>query len=1573
MENSMSVKLEPRTLHFDLSWFSQNREFTLLTGGGRKVVLKRYADYGSKMDEHRSRNAALRMIPEDRLRNITHFCEDVHMNASKTSMRRIVFPSLDNHPLPEIAMVFPHIPRSHVVAAHSRFYRKGRRPAHPYALGAYHVPEEQYEEMLAGAQGGNAHAIQFDAQDIQPPGVTAQAIVLHHPELGSVNPGVMSFVKDQYLNPLTNPDMSNFVQYLQNTAPGEGSYTWYNKSWAMWAENEDGSGPMVPAAVNIDLKYKNGETVTNWPKPDGADYQGLPAYNLTDQYDPPNGNPSNQSVIDAAGPSVKSTLLFTKNDNSLNGLLWTKQNGVTQRPPSPPTVTRSAAPNKATAAASRAVVADAGSSAKGFAVKNQTSSYGLDIYDLSFDATSKTVTLPLKNWPSRYLGAYVQFQKQDGTVIKRADIPNWPNLLPLEFLGPLLQPSDSKNYLDWLSSGNSIFGVPVPPLTQTSDLKFLWPDSASKALVLLGGLGCASGFKDWDNDVDVVGVLGTGIVNFGVGTIMLVVDAYVINPFLEGLKGDGKVAFYAVAGVIGASALVVGVAEKDNSFGKSILSKLGGIAASVVFGQVADRLIKAGARQFLKVFFELSAELMSELTAEEAVEAVPIAGWALRVVAVAADIAALASTTVECIVSPATYSLEVLHTMDLTVTLKPDPTHGKPGFSPVWPAVSDHYVIQVKYPSGNNQEGGTTYTKAGPMPGQHDQDIVVKFPGIPAGGKIEVVANVYSSNDWLAGMWNSGWLDAVPDANDELTASGSIVEFLVPLTSTTNYSQKQTLGYEASSKHFWAVSSFTVDASLVPDFDKGGAPDAAIQKAFSDNGDPLSSSAMITVSAKMREWMLTDSQSGATFDVNAKQIFIGTVFQISLSTYQSPLDAGGATPGSINDKFGDEQYPLPDGSQITVVTAGKRWTIALPGQLPLFELDTNGTNIDVKQTGYELTVQNKAQPAPPLPQSYPLSGSPTGNALGALQNIIINNKEFELGYAYLASGQNMPIDDQPGATDVPMYAMQSISTLGQPQVQIIQPTKGFSQPTFLAYDQFGLTPLFSLDASYASQLQNGPVSADVAKQFADFGYKLPNGSIVTVVTPNKDWTIGLPGSAPDYELRTTTVQQNGKAVQQLGIYTYPVPGLDNFFLEPQPKVQSKPLNFYLRGVKLDTPPGEYQFNYSSPSDLDIWGVFQNETPFQEMAVHPSGYVIALDNTNAKMFTLKLPATAMAPDKAPLAMPLAGKGGRPGLLDSPQAMTVTADGRILVLETGTRYIAQQRIQAFDVKGNPVPSFSVNQPSFQITNGADTIIAQLDGQQVSPALLALFQQNFTPALAPKAVLSDSLSSVTADLDQSTVDGTLLATLQQYGLAGDAAKTTDFKVAVTTAGKLWFVTDTVSSATYDVRLVTDPSTEFNALDVFLQFGLSIMIQSAGNNWKIEDSVNGMTFGITKAAKSSTLTVQELSSWMPLRTQSVKGSLSYLDIASETKGYIYVLGVIDNNYNSTKDPADLVFQLDIYNPDGSPLLNAPQTGLNAGKITVDQYRSLFSLNFNVVIGPNSRTEPGVSQWIPSTPAPAT
>ena len=1576
----MSHKTEPHLLHFDLSAFTKPREFTLLAGEGRKVALNRYADFPHAMEEHREANLALRLIPTAQLHRITHFCAGAELSTTKVSMRRVIFPSLDDHPLPEIAVAFMHIPRSHITAAHARFYRKGRKPKMPYALSAYGVAEHVYSALLVNGRDGVPHDIHYDASLVVPPGKTAQTIVLNHPELGSVAPGMMEYITQEYLNPSQNLDMSDFIQYIQQTQPGEGSFTWYNKSWAKWSKNADGTGEMVPAEVDVNIKYKDGEKVTDWPVPPGAGYQGMPTYDLTDSYDPPQGNPDNPSVIEAAGPVVRSTLLATKNNDELNGLLWSKQDGVTDitstslsmkgspgARPAPKTTQRFGVRSGRSRLAESSALTD---SAKGYTLKNVTSSYGVYTYDLSYNATAKTLTVPVKNWPSRYLGAYVQFRKEDGSIIDRKDIPNWPDNVPVEFLTHIMQPSPSKNYLNLLSSGNAVFGVPVPPLTQTTNLTFPWPQQATTAQLMLGGLGCASGFRDWDSDVDVVGTMGTGLINYGTGTIMLLASVYFINPFIAGLKGNAKIGFYVVAGVVGVGALIVGVVLKDQSSGKFILSQLANTAASVLFGAVAERAIGVAARAFLEAFFGLSAAFMAQLTAAEAIEAVPVAGWALRVASVAADIAALTATTVECVLSPATYSYEILHTMDLHVTVSPDPSHGKEGFKPVWPAVANHYVIQVKYPSSTDQDGGTTYTLAGPMPGANDAPIKVTFAGIPAGGKVQVNANIYSDTDWLAGTWNSGWIDASPDANDDLFAAGSIVEMLVPLTSSTHYGHKETLAYSDAAKHFWQVAAFGISADLAADFDKGGTPDAAINAAFAANGNTLSPKATIKVNTPLASWTLTDPERGVTYSVTTQQIYIGKVFTLPTATYLGALNAGGPVPQALQDAFAEQNYPLPSNAAITVVTVNRKWTIAVPGQLPLFELDTNDTNIDVKQTGFQLAVQNTAQPAPPLPKLYPLSTAPTGNELGALQNIIINDAEFQLGYAYLASGQNMPIDNQPGNTNIPMYAMQSISTLGSPQVQIYYPTKGFSLPTFLTYDQFGLTPLFTIPLTYQSELRNGPVPADIADEFAKFGYPLPAGAVITVISTN-DWSIGLPGEQPLYELRIITDDVAGKAVQQIGIFSFPVPNRDNFFLEPQPARPGSPLNFYLRGVDLHQPPGQYTFDYSKPGDEAIWGIFQNDSPFQEMAVHPNGYVIGLDNTNAKLFTLKLPGQAMAPDKAPYAMPLAGKGGREGLLDSPQAMTISADGRILVLETGTQYLPQPRIQAFDVKGNPVPSFSVGQPSFQIAHGAEAIIAELDALNISLELLQLFQQNITPALAPKAIQFDGLEDVIADLDARKVDEALLATLKLYQLAGPEAKTTDFTVTVTTPGTLWFVTDTIGQGVYDLRFGPGPS-GFGAIEIYLQFGLSVVIRSEGFDWKLSDSVNGMTFEVTKALTDSTLTVQQLSSYMPLRAQAVKGTLTYLDVATETKGYIYVLSVIDNNYNASKNPADLVFQLDIYNPDGSVLLDKPQAGLNAGKITVDQYRSLFSLNYNVIIGPNSRTEPGVSQWIPSTPAPA-
>ena len=87
--------------------------------------------------------------------------------------------------------------------------------------------------------------------------------------------------------------------------------------------------------------------------------------------------------------------------------------------------------------------------------------------------------------------------------------------------------------------------------------------------------------------------------------------------------------------------------------------------------------------------------------------------------------------------------------------------------------------------------------------------------------------------------------------------------------------------------------------------------------------------------------------------------------------------------------------------------------------------------------------------------------------------------------------------------------------------------------------------------------------------------------------------------------------------------------------------------------------------------------------------------------------------------------------------------------------------------------------------------------------------------------------------------------------------------------------------------------------------------------------------------------------------------GAVVYLDLAADTLGYTYVLSYVGNGTS----PAN--YRLDIYDPDGSFLVRT--TGIAAGRMTVDPFRTLYTLNYQTVSGA-PRVEPSISQWIPTT-----
>jgi hypothetical protein len=334
-----------------------------------------------------------------------------------------------------------------------------------------------------------------------------------------------------------------------------------------------------------------------------------------------------------------------------------------------------------------------------------------------------------------------------------------------------------------------------------------------------------------------------------------------------------------------------------------------------------------------------------------------------------------------------------------------------------------------------------------------------------------------------------------------------------------------------------------------------------------------------------------------------------------------------------------------------------------------------------------------------------------------------------------------------------------------------------------------------------------------------------------------------------------------------------------------------------------------------------------------------------------MSLLKLPDQARADADAPVAIPLAGQGLREGLLQGPVAMTVTADGRILVLEQDNA-----RIQAFDTRANPVQCFA-SALTFQLDGD---LLATLDKAAPSITLLQAIQANVRPALAPMFTVDVAEAP---NLDTGTIDQAL-----RDAFRGAALPLSDtVRVHVTSRGRLWIVEDVGGLSNYEVRL--DDQIEPPVLDVFRAPILEITVRGQSTSWLIRDKVNTLTYSVSRDAATGAITATQLVATMRLYDDQ-QLPVVYLDIAAETKGYIYCLSRVTPTGRDLK-PSD--YRLDIYNPDGTHLARTPDkygnSYVSAARCTVDQWRNLYTLNYEAMLGQRQRTEPTISTWVPSTP----
>jgi hypothetical protein len=555
----------------------------------------------------------------------------------------------------------------------------------------------------------------------------------------------------------------------------------------------------------------------------------------------------------------------------------------------------------------------------------------------------------------------------------------------------------------------------------------------------------------------------------------------------------------------------------------------------------------------------------------------------------------------------------------------------------------------------------------------------------------------------------------------------------------------------------------------------------------------------------------------------------------------------------------------------------------------------------------------------------------TPGAIEKLVNLTSNNHAYRVGYTWMAEKLHLPLDTGTTPTDVKMYAFQCISTLADPDKGSKQPGRGFSRQPYLSFDQFGPEPTLMLPLSALAALDNASVavSDDIRKAFSSVGRALPPKVAKKIVTPTAEWLLGTENSQ-------TWLFVIRRQPAGIAVFPYPTPAFSprNFYLDSRSSAEGK---LHLRHVDLTDPSTQFDYNTGKS-----WGAFR-QTNLDAVIIHPRGYAIGVSYQNHKMEIVQLPQAAKADADAPVAIPMSGRGAQEGLLHGPKAMTVTADGRVLVLEQ-----TNSRVQAFDTTGNAVQCFA-GTLAFDM---AETFRSSLGKREVSAALAAVLQSNTVPTTALLAAFStDDIPDLDAGKFTERMQKTLL--LKGLTLAGTSS------ITVIKPGSIWLLRDPATEFSFDLRSAA------GEVAVRRPSEWGVEVQSKDSRWVLRDATNAQSYRVLHDDVSKKLKVRQLISTMGLKDKT--DNLEYLDIACEPEGFIYVLSYLRPGEKLSD------YRLDIYNPDGTHLARTPKNsgdpGVNAAKISVDHWRTLFTLNYETILGPGGRPEPSISQWAPSVP----
>jgi len=465
-------------------------------------------------------------------------------------------------------------------------------------------------------------------------------------------------------------------------------------------------------------------------------------------------------TVAAMGAAMIAPLNSTNDDPQLRNQSWSVAHG------------RPVVRGGANRAARRALRRQVGASGVDWSLSmaNLPQSWGLSIDPDSISCDGSTLSIDVTNSIQRSVGAYVEFFDPSGEVITPV---GWQTRLGWN-LG--LLETDTVKYLQPISPEFVLMGMPLSDSTAT--LSFPWPESASSARLTFGSMGGSN----WSSPISVPGAVLTGIFNFGFPALFLSAGVFSANGtwFADMLKGPEGMIVIGLGASIVLGLLAGGV---ELGAGPQVLATFGGI--------VGGMLVKSALGPVMR-------QVTSWITEDEVADCVPFVGQCLRAAAAVGYATQLIEAGIEVFRAPATMTVDLSRSFTVTVGVSPDPRHGLPDkpATAVWPALGDSYEATVQY------RGGVSWVQTGKMPASESgTPLALTFDNMPAGGSLQVIVAIKSSDGWLCGTWTSDWQDALPSNGDlssgsgSLAVNGSITEQLAPLTPATTYGWNQSIVY----------------------------------------------------------------------------------------------------------------------------------------------------------------------------------------------------------------------------------------------------------------------------------------------------------------------------------------------------------------------------------------------------------------------------------------------------------------------------------------------------------------------------------------------------------------------------------------------------------------------------------------------------------------------------------------------------------------------------------------------------------------------------------------------------------